>query len=638
ESLVVGLPSAVPFVISAMHVVMMLIGFASLILNTIRAQGVDERRRMVILLTGSVVGLVPLLAVGVLAYSIGLAEVPLWAIGVAISASVCFPVSFIYVVVRHRVLGIRVILRRGLQYALVSRGFLVIEALVLVALFIITARSAFGRVIPEEGTIGLMIAAAVGLALFLGLRSVNRRIMPIIDRRFFREAYDTERVLAGLSTQVRCCAGRPRELLEVLAGTVGDALSVDIVAIYLAAPVNPIWCGAAASRGQTGGFGSCIVRTHPQAQLDSPNTSRLDLPPNAPFSSVLTRVDPERPEIVELYAGHPELLRRSGGERERVAEVQRHQHQVVEQLNLRLVVPLTTSDQVIGFIALGEKLSEEAYSGRDKDLLLGVAGQAAVAIDYAQMIVDVAESERLQHEIHLAGGVLGSLLPSEPPTIEGFDVKHVILPAQEVAGDFLQYFPAPDGGVSLVVGDVAGKGLRAAMVVTMALGGLEAIVQETRDPGAVLSRLNDLLMHRLGREGFVTCIFAHLDPRNGRLALANAGHPYPMLRDSKTSVWYELTGEGPRFPLGVRRGVGYQTVETTLAESADMVIMSDGVIEAPDSDGNQLGFDGVAQLLSEFSGGQGEVIQYLLDGVHEHMGDGRQQDDISLISLSRSSE
>ncbi|MCP4900934.1 MAG: hypothetical protein GY906_28535, partial [bacterium] len=212
ESLVVGLPSAVPFVISAMHVVMMLIGFASLILNTIRAQGVDERRRMVILLTGSVVGLVPLLAVGVLAYSIGLAEVPLWAIGVAISASVCFPVSFIYVVVRHRVLGIRVILRRGLQYALVSRGFLVVEALVLVALFIVTARSAFGRVIPEEGTIGLMIAAAVGLALFLGLRSVNRRIMPIIDRRFFREAYDTERVLAGLSTQVRCCAGRPREL------------------------------------------------------------------------------------------------------------------------------------------------------------------------------------------------------------------------------------------------------------------------------------------------------------------------------------------------------------------------------------------------------------------------------------------
>lgn len=638
QSTLGGWPTQTFIGVTFAQIAMLLVGFVSLILNTIRAKGADERRRMAILLAGSIVGLLPMLIVGVLAYTVGPWNLPLWAIAIAVSLTACFPASFIYVVVRHRVLGFRLILRRGMQYALVSRGFLVAEALVLAGLFVTVVRPVLGRFLQQQSTGVLVIeGAALGFILFAVLRTVNRRIMPVIDRRFFREAYDTERILAGLSAQVRCCAGRPRELLDVLASTVGDALNVDRVAIFLTAPVNPIWSDTATARGEAGGFECCYARAHPESPDLIQSEADLDLPPDAPFSALLSRVDPGTPEILELYECHPELFRRPAGDRERSATVQRHQREVVEALNLRLVVPLTTSEEVIGFMALGEKLSEEAYTSRDHDLLLGVAGQAAVAIDYARMILDVAQNERLQHEIHLAGGVLETLLPTEPPALRGLELRHLILPAQEVAGDFLQYFPDSNGGISIVVGDVAGKGLRAAMVVTLALGGLEAIVQETRDPGAVMRRLNNLVMKRLGRDGFVTCIFAHFEPGTGKLALANAGHPYPLLSDPTRGDWVEVQATGPRLPLGVRRDLEYETTKLELAPDSRMVVMSDGVVEAPNPDGEQFGFDRIQALMAENSGGSDELISRLLGGVRRHMGDRAQQDDISLLILHRNS-
>lgn len=189
------------------------------------------------------------------------------------------------------------------------------------------------------------------------------------------------------------------------------------------------------------------------------------------------------------------------------------------------------------------------------------------------------ERERLHQEFETARAVQQLLLPSARLQTTQVSVSSVYRPASEVGGDFYQVFPSPDGSVLVLVGDVTGKGLRPAMLVSLAVGALRRICEQTHSPATVLTELNRVLDQQAG-EGFVTCL-AVLWTADGSLVAANAGHPVPYADGRELDL-------APALPLGVAAETEYE--ESRIPAPNALLLFSDGIIEARNADGELFGY------------------------------------------------
>ena len=188
----------------------------------------------------------------------------------------------------------------------------------------------------------------------------------------------------------------------------------------------------------------------------------------------------------------------------------------------------------------------------------------------------------LEGEMAAAREVQQVILPDEIETVAGFSVESAYQPAQQVGGDFFQVLPAPEGGLLLVVGDVAGKGLPAAMLVSVLVGAIRGVAEFTCDPAELLANLNDRLVGRAGAS-FSTALVAHISAL-GAVSIANAGHLSPYLDGREI----ELQGA---LPLGVKSGVFYDTTHFHLPQGSRLTFYSDGVVEAQNAAGELFGFE-----------------------------------------------
>jgi hypothetical protein len=188
----------------------------------------------------------------------------------------------------------------------------------------------------------------------------------------------------------------------------------------------------------------------------------------------------------------------------------------------------------------------------------------------------------LEGEMAAAREVQQVILPDQIETFAGFSVDSAYQPAQQVGGDFFQVLPAPEGGLLLVVGDVAGKGLPAAMLVSVLVGAIRGVAEFTCNPAELLANLNDRLVGRAGG-GFSTALVAHISAL-GAVSVANAGHLSPYLDGREV----ELPGA---LPLGVKSGAHYETTNFHLAPGSRLTFYSDGVVEAQNAKGELFGFE-----------------------------------------------
>ncbi len=221
----------------------------------------------------------------------------------------------------------------------------------------------------------------------------------------------------------------------------------------------------------------------------------------------------------------------------------------------------------------------------------------------------------LETEIAHAREVQQVILPEAMENVAGFHVESVYEPAQEVGGDFFQALPDGEGGMLVVVGDVAGKGLPAAMLVSMLVGAIRTAAAYTREPGAVLAQLNDRLLGRT-HGGFSTAIAAHITA-DGTVAIANAGHLAPYLDGHEI----ELPGA---LPLGVDAKAGYETHSFALAAGSRLVFYSDGVVEAQNAKGELLGFERAKELSRKPAAEIAETAKRF-----------GQSDDITVVAIAR---
>jgi hypothetical protein len=245
------------------------------------------------------------------------------------------------------------------------------------------------------------------------------------------------------------------------------------------------------------------------------------------------------------------------------------------------------------------------------------------AIVYAVYRFTIEQGDRqtaLQQEFKSAQELQRVLIPETLPALSGYAITSAYRPAAEVGGDFFQLIPLGgkhDGAALLVVGDVSGKGLKAAMAVSMIVGALRTLAEITDDPAAILAGMNRRIVGRL-TDGFVTCLVLRIN-KKGECILANAGHLAPFLNRS------EIALEGT-LPLGLVPEARYESIQLRLEVGDRLTLFTDGLLEARDESGEVYGFDRMAALLETRPDASKAVEAAVAFG---------QEDDITVLTLTR---
>ena len=264
-----------------------------------------------------------------------------------------------------------------------------------------------------------------------------------------------------------------------------------------------------------------------------------------------------------------------------------------------------------GLIAVGIDPSPNAVVGIYYYFFLSVP-PAVLIIFLMRFTEQQRENVRLVDDMKQAQEVQQMLIPAEASSAPGFTVESVYLPAQEVGGDFFQVLPADDGSLLIVVGDVSGKGLKAAMTVSAIVGALRGCTP--RAPAEVLAYLNRVLHGQIS--GLVTCCAA-LVAADGTMILANAGHLAPYLNGEELAV-------SPGLPLGIADGTAYAETTYDLGQNDRLTFLSDGVVEARDKTGALFGFARAAALSIRPAEDIAQTAQRW-----------GQEDDITVLSVTR---
>jgi hypothetical protein len=217
------------------------------------------------------------------------------------------------------------------------------------------------------------------------------------------------------------------------------------------------------------------------------------------------------------------------------------------------------------------------------DNVSGIASTLNLAIIMVLRATRTSRQQaQLESELEAAREVQLVMLPEQRDAIPGFEIESAYLPAQQVGGDFFQVMPTNDGGVLLVIGDVAGKGLPAAMMVSVLVGATRTAATYSNDPSEIMAQLNERLVGR-SRGGFSTALAVHITA-DGVVTLANAGHLSPYLDGG------EIESPGA-LPLGILDVAQYPSTQFSLAPGSRLTFYTDGVVEAQDAQGRLLGFD-----------------------------------------------
>ena len=261
-------------------------------------------------------------------------------------------------------------------------------------------------------------------------------------------------------------------------------------------------------------------------------------------------------------------------------------------------------------------------------------GTAGLKFRGQRLEQEIRERERIEQELQVARRIQEASLPKVVPTLEGWQIFPYYQPAREVGGDFYDFHLLSDGRLGVVVGDATGKGVPAALVMSTTCGMLQlaAGALDSSSPGEVLEQVNETLLARIPQNMFVTCFYAILDPKDGTLKYANAGHDLPYLWRGGDA--HELRATG--MPLGLMPGMSYEQKEIELDCGQGVFFYSDGLVEARDPKGEMFGFPRLRAHVAE-RGEERSLGEFLMEELYSFIGEGwEQEDDITLLTLRRS--
>lgn len=560
------------------------------------------------------------------------------------------PLSFAYAIVRHRVIPISLMLRRGIRYLLVSRGSAVLVMIGLSAVMFLAMDTFFHYWRPPNGRVIGLISAVTAIIFWRITHAFHQRVVaPVIDRYFFRQAYDSQQILSELAESLRTTTDIST-LLESVADRLQSALQTASVAIFLrdetsGAYRNAYTCAYSPASGRAV-HGASLGNPPPNAALPAPPTDELVDPETdkgslPQYAATLSRLL-ETGQPLELDGGETAFDLTNTSETSLLTAAERR---TLLETQAALLLPLKTKDDMPGVIALGSRLGDLPFSGDDKRLLQSVAASASLALENAQLVERMlaearrrqeieAENELRAKELEEARQLQLSMLPRSIPQLPQLEIAAFMQTATEVGGDYYDFHLSSEGTLTIAIGDATGHGLKAGTVVTATKSLFKHLAQQP-DVVTTMGDASRALKQMNLRSMFMALTLVKVE--GDRLHCCVAGMPPILIYRAATDSLEELPLRGA--PLGGISGYVYRQAEIRLAANDVILLMSDGLPERFNPAQEMFDYERTKAAFVRLAHAAPHAIAAGLLKASEEWAEGRPlDDDLTLVVLKRKAE
>jgi sigma-B regulation protein RsbU (phosphoserine phosphatase) len=521
------------------------------------------------------------------------------------------PVAYVYTINKYALLDLHIRLRRNIQYSLIS--LLWIFLLLLMAGYLLVTLSQLNISLPSIRWSGNFVEFVEGQPSALQEKITDRVIFILlgaligwgiwrigkVGQRFFREKYyrsryDYRRAANQMSHMLQTNLDM-YSLARELARKLGDMMHLKRVGVLF-------------FRNQSG---CCCQEYH---GFDGKSWTAYCLQ----AGDEIIRTVQAFHKVVSINLLPDEM-------REKFAQAQ-FQH----------LIPVRSKDQMLGLILVGEKLSESAFHREDYEFLQSVASQAAISIENAFLYEELREQERIKQELRIARQIQLSSLPQSVPSIAGLDIHGMSQPALEVGGDFFDYMNGDSQELLVIVGDVSGKGISAALYMSKIQGIFRSLQSFNLTPRDLFVRTNRVIRRDLDKTFFVTGLAGKFNPERREVVLVRAGH-LPL---------YHYRAERKKVDCIQSEGLGFGIEQTdefekklqeykTDYDCGDVFLFAtDGVIEAFNSRQQEFGEERLLQALQESADAPARMISdFILKRFNEFIDGDLPHDDTTLVVI-----
>lgn len=552
------------------------------------------------------------------------------------------PASYLYSIIKHRAFGISRVIRRSFSYSVINSLMIAAGVFVFLNVLALAVQLDYGEPVgvrftpvsiefftaKENTSVARdgerLIFLVIGAMLFMIARIIKKYLQQQLDKRFDRQGYDYKTALSELSG-VLAQTLTTESLAENIATDVRKFMRLKGIAIFLRDDDD--------GYKQVAATGCCVTLARISSRELFNRTSELVSP--LPASDV--GMDAE-----------------------------------MDKADVQFIVPMLLNLRPVGILLLGEKLSEEIYKKPDLDFIESLARQAAIAFENARLNEDARQKRQLKRELEFASQVQRELLPQQMPVVAGLDVASLYNSAGDVGGDYYDFILPPakkietakngssetalvkkngsggmnasnglDGGkelpsqVTVLVGDVSGKGISAAMYMSRVQGVIRSLTKEELiSPKSLLEKTNAIVFSSGAREVYVTLICGRFDAASKTLTLARAGH-LPLL-------WYQAAKKSLRLVRPQGMGIGLDkgerfnaAMQESLLHYGDgdiFIFLSDGVTEAMSISREEFGMARLETLVADGAMLTAkELLQKIENEIIDFVGNAEQHDDITLL-------
>ncbi len=437
----------------------------------------------------------------------------------------------------------------------------------------------------------LMIAAIILGYLFLKIGRIGKRIL---DRKYYRSNYDYKHV-ANIIAEVMATKLGALELSRCMIEELAGLMHLKLVGVLFFETDDSCKCQEIQGYDGTDWNEFCITNAKKLRQNIKENSGKL---------------------IFDI------------------SELDEDLYNSFKDFGFKKIVPSYSKDRLMGVLLIGEKLSETLFYPEDTEILTVTARQAAIAIENVLLYEELAGQERLKHELDIARKIQLSTLPQKTPSIKGLDITGSSIPAKKVGGDYFDYLNSREDEITIIVGDVSGKGISAAFYQSKLQGVFRTLNGFNLSLKDLFIKANNILYKDLELKAFVTVVGSQFYPLKKKLMLTRAGHIPLYHYDSKKNrvevimpkgMGLALDNKGKFQDLLEERKIRYNTGDIFL-------FVSDGITEARDINSNEFGEEKLKDILFQLNTGTSlEIKESIIKQVNEFSTDTEQHDDQTIV-------
>jgi sigma-B regulation protein RsbU (phosphoserine phosphatase) len=515
------------------------------------------------------------------------AMAPLWRSTLIVGALILGSGAIAYSMVRYRFLDANLIARKSILYAVTS-GFLLA-----VYLTIVRQLDALLETLPGYDT-SVFKTAMLLLALVL-FQPIFSWLEEVLDRYFLRDRADHRSILRRLSSEILTVLDL-EALTENVISTLQEATPARTMVLLIAPDGKP---------PIVRGFGGGVA------------VDRIAAIPRSSLARYLEGIEILRDGDVNARADRRDVA----GDLAPLLESLPH-----------VLLPLRHAGEFLGLIALGRKITEMRYKAEELNLLQTLANQVSVAVRNALLYRESLDKMIIEEELAVARRIQRQFLPETLPQIPRFDLAARNVQSRQVGGDYYDLVPLGGDRYLVVIVDVAGKGVPAALLASMVQASIRTQADDAKPVCEMMSRLNRLVHEATPEDRFATCFLARLDGEGLTVSFSNAGHNYPIVLPA-TGGWRYLEEGG--IPLGIAPDVRYPQAETSLLPGDTILLYTDGITDARNLGGEDFGEERLTRFVERLPRDMEAegIVKAVAEEVARFTAGADQADDITLVAL-----